>query len=163
MIKKSDGEWVFMEGSGLGSETTAATSGAQLSKREPKKVLSFKLFKSLKSTDDIQEKFQLGAVLGKGSFGEVRRCLNKQTGLECALKIVQKSHIGQHRVLVELMEQELEVLQKTDHPHIVRVMELLEDDVNFYIVSELVSGGELYDHIIKNKMFSEQKAAALIK
>jgi calcium-dependent protein kinase len=112
MIKKSDGEWVFMDGSGLGlgSETTAATSGAQLGKREPKKVLSFKLFKSLKSTEDIQEKFQLGAVLGKGSFGEVRKCLNKQTGMECALKIVQKSHIGQHRILVELMEQELEVL-----------------------------------------------------
>ena len=79
MVKKSDGEWVYMDGSdfGLGSEATAATSGAQLKKNEPKKILSFKLFKSLKSTEDIQEKFQLGDVLGKGSFGEVRKCLNK--------------------------------------------------------------------------------------
>ena len=42
-------------------------------------------------------------------------------------------------------------------------MELLEDEVNFYIVSELVSGGELYDYIIRHKMFSEAKAASLIK
>ena len=51
-------------------------------------------------------------------------------------------------MLVDLMEQELEVLQNTDHPHIVRVMELLEDEAKFYIVSELVTGGELYDYII---------------
>lgn len=59
-------------------------------------------------------------------------------------------------MLVDLMEQELEVLQKTDHPHIVRVMELMEDDVNFYIVSELVTGGELYDYIIKKKRLTER-------
>ena len=74
------------------------------------------------------------------------------------MKIVDKAHIGHHQVLVDLMEQELEVLQSTDHPHIVRVMELLEDDSKFYIVSELVSGGELYDYIIKKKKLSEKKA-----
>ena len=79
------------------------------------------------------------------------------------MKIVDKSHIGQHQVLVDLMEQELEVLQSTDHPHIVRVMELLEDDSKFYIVSELVSGGELYDYIIKKKKLAERSSASIIK
>ena len=54
------------------------------------------------------------------------------------------------------MEQELEVLQNTDHPHIVRVMELLEDEVKFYIISELITGGELYDYIIKTKKLTER-------
>ena len=79
------------------------------------------------------------------------------------MKIVDKGHIGQHQVLVDLMEQELEVLQNTDHPHIVRVMELLEDEAKFYIVSELVSGGELYDYIIKKKKLSEKQSASIIK
>lgn len=61
------------------------------------------------------------------------------------------------------MEQELEVLQNTDHPHIVRVMELLEDEIKFYIVSELVTGGELYDYIIKTKKLTERQAANVIK
>ena len=86
--------------------------------------------------------------MGKGSFGEVREVINTQTGVTCAMKVVNKDHIGKHQVLVDLMEQELEVLQKTDHPHIVRVFELLHDEVNFYIVSELVTGGELYDYIV---------------
>lgn len=120
-----------------------------------KKVLTFRLFKRLKEVKDLSANFEIGSILGKGSFGEVRRCINKNTGMECAIKIVNKSHIGQHQVLVDLMEQELEVLQNTDHPHIVRVFELLEDDAKFYIISELVTGGELYDYIIRVKRLSE--------
>jgi serine/threonine protein kinase len=97
--------------------------------------------------------------LGKGSFGEVRECTNKITGMKIAMKIVTKNSIAQHQVLIDLMESELDVLSKTDHPGIVRVLELLEDDINFYIVSELVNNGELYDYIIQNKMFNEQTAA----
>ena len=36
-----------------------------------------------------------------------------------------------------------------------RIFELLEDDNNFYIVSELLKGGELYDRIVKLKHFNE--------
>ena len=45
------------------------------------------------------------------------------------------------------MMQELEVLASLDHPNIVRVHDLLEDKQNFYIVSEVVPGGELMDFI----------------
>lgn len=62
-----------------------------------------------------------------------------------------------------MMEQELDVLLKTDHPNIVRVVALVHDDNNFYIVTELVTGGDLFNHIIKNKVFSEAYAASLIK
>ncbi len=43
-----------------------------------------------------------------------------------------------------------------------RIFELLEDDNNFYIVSELLKGGELYDRIVKLKHFNEQSAAKII-
>ena len=79
------------------------------------------------------------------------------------MKIVSKEMIGKHQVLVDLMEQELEVLQSTEHPHIVRVMQLLEDEVNFYIVSELVTGGELYDHMVKVKRMTERQSANVVK
>ena len=47
------------------------------------------------------------------------------------------------------MEQELDILQKTEHPNIVRVIELLEGPVNFYVVMELVTGGDLCGYILK--------------
>ena len=36
-----------------------------------------------------------------------------------------------------------------------RIFELLEDDTSFYIVSELLQGGELYDRIVQMKCFNE--------
>ena len=60
------------------------------------------------------------------------------------------------------MQQELEILEKTDHPHITRVFELLEDSKNFFVIMELVSGGNLLDRVIEAKKFSEADAAEII-
>ncbi len=43
-----------------------------------------------------------------------------------------------------------------------RIFELLEDDEYYYIVSELLAGGELYERIVKLKHFSEKDAAYII-
>ena len=40
-----------------------------------------------------------------------------------------------------------------------KVFELLEDSEHYYISSELLLGGELYERIVKIKSFSEKKAA----
>ena len=44
-----------------------------------------------------------------------------------------------------------------------RIFELLEDDQRYYIASELIIGGELYDRILKIKCFTEAHAAQIIK
>ena len=61
------------------------------------------------------------------------------------------------------MIQELEVLKSTNHPNIVGLVDVFEDDVNFYIVSELMKGGDLYNYMLKTKRLSERKAASVIK
>jgi serine/threonine protein kinase len=61
------------------------------------------------------------------------------------------------------MHNELEVLEETTHPNIMRIFELLEDQHHYYIVSEFIEGGELYDRILKIKVFSEAKAANLLE
>jgi calcium-dependent protein kinase len=44
-----------------------------------------------------------------------------------------------------------------------RVFELLEDEQRYYIVSELITGGELYDRILKMKSFTERDAAKIVR
>jgi len=61
------------------------------------------------------------------------------------------------------MQQELEVLANVNHPNIMRIYELLEDKVNYYVVTELLSGGELFDYIIKYKKFEYPFVALIIK
>lgn len=43
-----------------------------------------------------------------------------------------------------------------------RIFELLEDEGHYYIVSELLQGGELYERIVKMKYFNENNAAKII-
>ncbi len=61
------------------------------------------------------------------------------------------------------MRDELKALQEIPHPHIMRTIELMEDDDNYYVVSEFLRGGELFDRIIKLKRFDENRASEVIE
>lgn len=41
------------------------------------------------------------------------------------------------------------------HPNIIRIIDLIEDDENYYVVSELVRGGELFKRLTKLTSFTE--------
>lgn len=49
-----------------------------------------------------------------------------------------------------------------DHPHILKVYEYYQDKNDFYIISELCSGGELFERIVKAGSFSEKKASKVL-
>lgn len=61
------------------------------------------------------------------------------------------------------MINEIELLRQLDHPNIVKIFEFFQDDKRFYIVTELLKGGELFDKIIKYKKFTEYDAAKYMK
>ena len=50
---------------------------------------------------------------------------------------------------------ELSILSEKSHPRIMRIVELIEDNENYYIVSELLKGGELFKRLINVKTFTE--------
>mmetsp|Transcript_34635 Transcript_34635/g.52970 ORF Transcript_34635/g.52970 Transcript_34635/m.52970 type:complete len:268 (+) Transcript_34635:26-829(+) len=126
-------------------------------------AVNMKNFKNLKYVDNIEDVYTFGAVLGKGSFGSVNRATRKGANFDCAIKVIDKDSLNSNPMLPQLMMSELTVLKKCSHPNIMSVNELLEDDNNFYIVTELLEGGELFDRIIEEQQFDEQKAAYLLK
>lgn len=50
-----------------------------------------------------------------------------------------------------------------DHPNIIKIFEFYQDQNYFYIVTELCTGGELFDKIVETKFMSEKKAAEIMK
>jgi len=50
------------------------------------------------------------------------------------VKVIKKSKLKEDETWEVLMKSELEALEQLDHPHIVRVIDLCEDDNNIYIV-----------------------------
>lgn len=75
-----------------------------------------------------------------------------------AIKVIKKKKIKEAQVYYELLQNELLVLEKTDHPHITRVFEILENKKNYFVVMELISGGNLLEKVIKAKRFTEDHA-----
>jgi calcium-dependent protein kinase len=63
----------------------------------------------------------------------------------------------------ELMINEVNILKTLDHPNIVQIYEYFEDQTYFFIVTELVQGGQLFDEITRRGKFNERDAATVIK
>ena len=61
-----------------------------------------------------------------------------------------------------LLEEELAILQKVDHPNIIKFHESYIDHKYIHIVMELAEGGELFEAIVASGKFSERRASVLI-
>ncbi|KAM3134083.1 hypothetical protein pb186bvf_013809 [Paramecium bursaria] len=89
-----------------------------------------------------------------GAYGEVRKAIHKQTNQMRAVKIIHKSATN---------KEDQERLLNEDHPNIIKIFEFYQDDRYFYIVTELCTGGELFEKIHEEGSFSEKKAAEIMK
>lgn len=98
-------------------------------------------------------------TLGAGSFGTVRRAIQKSTGREVAVKIILKSRLHGH---LEVVEREIKLLSSVKHPHIVELIDSFQTKHNFYIVTQLATGGELFDRLVKKTSFTESDACNII-
>ncbi|CAD8049153.1 unnamed protein product [Paramecium primaurelia] len=105
--------------------------------------------------------YNFGKVLGQGAFGKVWKVTHKTTGLIRAIKQIKKSSIIKEEE--QRLFSEMNILKNLDHPHIVKLFELYQDENNYYLVTEYLSGGELFDRIKKMSSFSESIAADYIR
>ncbi|KAI3492427.1 hypothetical protein L1887_42931 [Cichorium endivia] len=104
----------------------------------------------------IDQDFERGETIGNGKFGSVVKCRSKVTGEQFACKILPKGD--------EIVHKEVEIMQHlSGHPGVVTLKAVYEDAKSFHLVMELCSGGRLLDQMWKDGLFSEQKAANLIK
>jgi len=63
----------------------------------------------------------------------------------------------------ERLTNEVNILKSLDHPNIMKIYEFYQDEEKFYIVSEFLSGGELFQKISSSGNFGEKKAAKTIR
>lgn len=106
-----------------------------------------------------KESYTFGKTLGAGSFGIVRYARDNNTGKEVAVKLILKKALkGKEDLVID----ELKLLSELDHPHIVKFIEWFESKDKFYIVTQLATGGELFDRIIEKGRFTEHDASLVI-
>lgn len=98
--------------------------------------------------------------MGKGSFATVRKGRVRATGEKVAVKIISKRKMNDDDR--SALQNEIDILKQVDHPNIVKMFDVFEDDKYIYIVMELLGGGELFDQILKKEKFSELEARDVV-
>lgn len=109
----------------------------------------------------FKDHYSLGKVIGTGALGEVRKCKHKTTDILRAVKIIKKEKMNETEQ--KFFEGELATLKKLDHPNIIKIYEVFEEHRNWFLVTELCKGGELFDQITAKGSYSENDAAHIIE
>ena len=102
-------------------------------------------------------KYELGKVLGTGSFSKVRECIDTTTKEIYAVKIIDKTQLAKEH-LEEQLKREISILKQLRHRFVVSMKEVLQTTRHIYIVLELITGGELFDKIVQNERLPEDLA-----
>jgi len=93
----------------------------------------------------------------------VKAGIHKENGTKVAIKILDNySNIENAEEDVIRFQQETSIIKSLDHKHIVKMYDIFEDHEHYYVVMELVSGGELFDQIVEKGAYPEDEAAVLI-
>ncbi|CAF0962595.1 unnamed protein product [Brachionus calyciflorus] len=109
---------------------------------------------------EFYQKYEPKDVLGKGISSVVRRCVEKSTGKEYAVKIVEYS--GPE--LKEATLREIEIMRLIGgHPNIIDIHDTFESDSFVFIVMELCPNGELFDYLTKVVRLSEKKTRLMMR
>ena len=103
---------------------------------------------------DITQFYEVIKKIGEGSYGKIYRVKNKQSGDIRAMKQIMKSKIPN----IEKFQNEIKILSMVDHPNIVRLFEVIEDDKYFNLLQELCTGGELLEKMQRTQLKEKQIA-----
>ncbi|XP_026073627.1 peripheral plasma membrane protein CASK-like isoform X6 [Carassius auratus] len=102
--------------------------------------------------DDVlfEDVYELCEVIGKGPFSVVRRCINRETGQQSAVKIVDVAKFTSSPGLsTEDLKREASICHMLKHPHIVELLETYSSDGMLYMVFEFMDGADLCFEIVK--------------
>ncbi|XP_058208440.1 CBL-interacting protein kinase 2-like [Rhododendron vialii] len=99
----------------------------------------------------LMQRYELGRVLGQGTFGKVHFARNLETGMSVAVKIIDKEKVFQVG-LIEQIKREISVMRLVKHPNIIQLYEVMATKSKIYFVIEYVKGGELFNRVAKGKL-----------
>lgn len=92
----------------------------------------------------------------------VKFAMDSETGDKVAIKILEKETISKQNMGAQI-KKEISIMKKIQHPHVVELKEVLASRTKIFIVLELVTGGELFDRIVAETKFTENKARFYFK
>ena len=107
---------------------------------------------------DSLKNYQFLKTIGEGTFGKVKLSLHLLTNELVAIKILEKSRITDQEEL-ERVEKEIKYLKLFEHPNIIQLYEVIENEYNYYIIMEYIQNGEFFNYIVEKERIEEKEAS----
>uniref|UniRef100_A0A915PW07 MAP/microtubule affinity-regulating kinase 3 n=1 Tax=Setaria digitata TaxID=48799 RepID=A0A915PW07_9BILA len=112
-----------------------------------------------RTTDDPHiGKYKLLKTIGKGNFAKVKLAKHIPTGIEVAIKIIDKTALNPGSL--HKLFREVKIMKQLDHPNIVKLYQVMETENTLYLVMEYASGGEVFDYLVAHGRMKEKEARA---
>ncbi|KAL5222700.1 hypothetical protein ABZP36_027413 [Zizania latifolia] len=102
-------------------------------------------------------KYEVGRTIGEGTFAKVKFAQNTETGESVAMKVLDRSSILRHK-MADQIKREISIMKLVRHPNVVRLHEVLASRKKIFIILEFITGGELFDKIIRHGRLNEADA-----
>ncbi|XP_042350115.1 serine/threonine-protein kinase SIK1 isoform X2 [Plectropomus leopardus] len=100
--------------------------------------------------------YEIIRTLGKGNFAVVKLAKHKVTKTQVAIKIIDKTRLNPSNL--EKIYREVQIMKLLNHPHIIKLYQVMETKDMLYIVTEYAKNGEMFDHLTSNGHMSEDEA-----
>ncbi|XP_020659303.2 NUAK family SNF1-like kinase 1 [Pogona vitticeps] len=105
---------------------------------------------------NLKHRYELQETLGKGTYGKVKRAIERFSGRVVAIKSIRKDKIKDEQDMVHI-RREIEIMSSLNHPHIITIYEVFENKDKIVIIMEYASKGELYDYISERRRLNERE------
>ncbi|XP_036392519.1 serine/threonine-protein kinase SIK2 [Megalops cyprinoides] len=100
--------------------------------------------------------YDIERTLGKGNFAVVKLARHRITKTEVAIKIIDKTQLD--AVNLEKIYREVQIMKMLDHPHIIKLYQVMETKNMLYLVTEYAKNGEIFDYLANHGRLSEPEA-----
>ncbi|ETW10416.1 CAMK protein kinase [Aphanomyces invadans] len=112
-------------------------------------------------SERFREHYVLGRKIGEGAFSVVRRATHKETNKVFAVKCYRKTRLTARDA--QDIHYEVSILKQMHHPNIINLYAFYDEPEFYYMVMDLVEGGELFDQLLEKVHYSEKEARDVIK
>ncbi|XP_072984863.1 CBL-interacting protein kinase 5-like [Typha latifolia] len=99
----------------------------------------------------LMHRYELGRLLGQGTFAKVYHARNLTSGQSVAIKIIDKEKVLKVG-MIDQIKREISVMRLVRHPNVVQLYEVMASKSKIFFVMEYVKGGELFNKVAKGRL-----------
>lgn len=111
---------------------------------------------------DLENDYAIIKQIGKGNFATVYLAEETESHAQFAIKFIDKEHVYHFPGGVGAVLSEVVIMKKINHPYVIKLHRIYEDENYVYLVLEYLKGGDLFHRIQKKEKFSENAAAGFM-